>query len=113
MGELEKPNEPPIDDLRVPVELDPTGVRRGPPITWHFEGRSVTAYPGETIATALLAEGTRTLRRTRVGDRPRGLFCAIGACHDCLVTVDGVGPVRACRTPATTGANVEGHRAGD
>jgi predicted molibdopterin-dependent oxidoreductase YjgC len=98
-----------MDDLRVPATRDPSGMVRADAMSFLFEGGPVRAYPGETIATALLAAGTRALRRTRVAATPRGLFCAIGACHDCLVTVDGEGPVRACMTPAADGQRVEGH----
>lgn len=92
--------------LRISGEADPVGISRRPPFTFRFEGREVTAHPGETIAGALLAEGTRQLRTTRVGRRPRGLFCAIGSCFDCLVRVDGGRPVRACLTQASPGAEV-------
>lgn len=98
------------DDLRIPADHDPAGFRREPPFELDFEGRTIVAHPGETIATALLATGIRGLRTTRQDGRPRGLFCAIGACHDCLVNVDGGGPVRACLTPAVAGSSVEGHR---
>ena len=82
-------------------------MRRGPAFTFRFAGVSVRAYPGETIGAALLAAGHRELRRTRVGERPRGLFCAIGTCFDCLVSIDGGGPTRACLAPATSGLDVE------
>lgn len=92
--------------LRIGGETDPVGISRRSPFTFRFEGREVTAHPGETIAGALLAEGTRQLRTTRVEGRPRGLFCAIGTCFDCLVSVDGGRPVRACLTPASPAAEV-------
>lgn len=94
------------DDLRVRGASDPAGFIRGRPFSFRFEGREITAYPGETIATALLAAGTRRLRSTRQGGRPRGLFCAIGACFDCLVRVDGGRPVRACATRAEANLDV-------
>jgi predicted molibdopterin-dependent oxidoreductase YjgC len=97
-------------DLRIPAADDPSELRRGPAFRFGFEGDQVSAHPGETIASALLAVGIRELRRTRVDGRPRGLFCAIGVCYDCLVTVDGEGPFRACVTPARPDAQVEGHR---
>jgi len=34
------------------------------------------------------------------------LFCGIGACQDCLVTVDGVGGVRACVAPVHAGTSI-------
>lgn len=94
-------------DLRVPEEHDPAGVRRGAPFTFTFDGAPVVAYPGETIGTALLAADQRALRRTRAGGRPRGLFCGIGACFDCLVTLPGAPPVRACLTRAVPDLVVE------
>lgn len=94
------------DDLRVRGAADPAGFIRGHPFSFRFDGREINAYPGETIATALLAAGTRRLRSTRQGGRPRGLFCAIGACFDCLVRVDGGRPVRACVTRAEANLDV-------
>ena len=44
----------------------------------------------ETIAAVLLAEGSRIFRRTLKTGAPRGLFCGMGTCYDCLVTVNGV-----------------------
>jgi predicted molibdopterin-dependent oxidoreductase YjgC len=92
------------DDLRVPP---PWGPERAAPFTFVFQGAAVQAHPGETIATALLANGVRALRLTRTGDVPRGLFCGIGACFDCLVIVNGIAGQRACVTPARPGDRVE------
>lgn len=91
-------------ELRVPP---PAGPHRGGPFTFSFQGRTVTAYPGETIGAALLAAGVRILRTTRTGGRPRGLFCGIGACFDCLVTVNDRPTQRACLTPVAAGDHVE------
>lgn len=65
-----------------------------------FDGRRIAAAPGQTVAAALWATGIRSWRTTRTGGTPRGLFCGIGACFDCLVTVDGVPNQRACLVPA-------------
>lgn len=81
-------------------------VGREPPFNFALDGKLVTGYPGETIAAALLAEGTRTLRRTEKGNRPRGIFCGMGVCFDCLVTVDGRTHLRACLTIAEPGMQV-------
>lgn len=75
-----------------------------------FDGEPVDARPGQTVAAALLASGVRTLRTTRFGERPRGVFCGIGACFDCLVVVDGRPGVRACLEPVREGAVVETQR---
>jgi predicted molibdopterin-dependent oxidoreductase YjgC len=56
---------------------------------------------GRTIAAVLIAAGRSSWRTTRNGGRPRGVFCGIGVCFDCLVVVNGVPDVRACqRVPA-------------
>jgi predicted molibdopterin-dependent oxidoreductase YjgC len=96
-------------DLRVD-DRDPRGLRRGRAVTFTFDGASVDAFEGETVGAALLAQGTRALRITRIAAAPRGMFCGIGACHDCLVTLEGTGPVRACLTPVAEGAQVTTHR---
>lgn len=61
-----------------------------------FDGEPVPAAPGQTVAAALWAAGVRSWRRTRGDSSPRGLFCGIGACYDCLVTIDGTANQRAC-----------------
>ncbi len=71
-----------------------------------FDGAPVPVLPGQTIGAALLAAGVRTLRTTRVDGRPRGLFCGIGVCFDCLVTVNGQPSVRACQRIAEPGDEV-------
>ncbi|HEX3815476.1 MAG TPA: (2Fe-2S)-binding protein [Mycobacteriales bacterium] len=71
-----------------------------------FDGRPLTAPPGATVAGALLGAGILSWRRTRAGGRPRGLFCGIGTCYDCLVDVGAERAVRACLTPLYDGDSV-------
>ncbi|MFO1090832.1 MAG: FAD-dependent oxidoreductase [Hyphomicrobiales bacterium] len=66
-------------------------------VTVSFDGRTVPARRGESIAAALVAAGTLRFRTTREG-AARGPFCGMGVCHECLVEVDGVPNVRACMT---------------
>jgi NADPH-dependent 2,4-dienoyl-CoA reductase/sulfur reductase-like enzyme len=73
-----------------------------------YNGRRVPVRPDQTVAAALWAAGVRDWRRTRFAGRPRGLFCGIGACYDCLVTIDGVPDQRACLAPAVPGTVVSG-----
>ncbi len=82
-------------------------VKRGAPIQVWLDGAPAQAYLGETVATVLWANGRMTFRHTPRGHAPRGLFCGIGLCHDCLVTVDGVPNVRACLTPIRPGMRIE------
>jgi predicted molibdopterin-dependent oxidoreductase YjgC len=77
------------------------------------DGTEVTAYAGDTVASVLMRSGHVAWRRTRHGDRPRGLFCGMGACQDCLVRVDAVDGVRACLAPAEPGMSVVTSERGD
>lgn len=77
----------------------------GPAITITVEGEPVTARAGQTIAAALYAHGRRVFRHTRVGGKPRGLYCAMGVCFDCIVKVEGR-TVRACMTEVAEGMRV-------
>ena len=78
-----------------------------PEFTFTFDGITVPARHGDSIAAALLGADQRGLRRTRVHGQPRGLFCGIGACFDCLVTINGVPSRRACLVPAAPNDRVE------
>ena len=71
-----------------------------PDINLTLDGVPVTARPGQTVAAVLIEAGITSWRTTRNEGRPRGLFCGIGICFDCLVTADGVPNQRACLTPA-------------
>lgn len=68
-----------------------------------FNGREIPFEPGQTVAAALIAAGIRSWRSTRRDGAPRGLFCGIGVCFDCLVTVNGEPVTRACLRPACDG----------
>jgi predicted molibdopterin-dependent oxidoreductase YjgC len=79
---------------------------RGEPFQITVDGKPVTAYAGETIATVLLASGFRIFRHTARQGEPRSVFCGIGICYDCLVTVNNVPNQRACMTFAKPGLAV-------
>jgi D-hydroxyproline dehydrogenase subunit gamma len=81
------------------------GVERGPVVTVELEGRPVQAHLGETVATVLLAEGHHAMRTTVLGS-PRGVFCGMGVCFDCLVVVDGLPNTRACMTFVVEGMRI-------
>ncbi|MBP2400655.1 (2Fe-2S)-binding protein [Streptomyces syringium] len=93
----------------------PAGLVRaepGPPFEITFDGRTVPALPGQSIAAALWGAGILAWRTTREGNRPRGAFCGIGQCYDCLATVNGEPNRRACLVPARPGDAIttqEGH----
>lgn len=77
--------------------------RPEPAFAIQVDGMRIEALPGHTIAAALWRAGMMSWRRTRIGAEPRGAFCGIGVCFDCLVTVNGQPNQRACLVPARPG----------
>ena len=80
---------------------------RGEKISFFFNGDEVEAYPTETIAAALHAAGIRKLGESPELHRPRGLFCAIGNCSSCFMTVDDQPNIRVCVVKPKPGMKVE------
>ena len=76
-------------------------------MTIYFEGKPLSAIEGELIAAVLTEAGVRVFRHTAREDHPRGIFCAIGRCTDCAMTVNGVPGVRTCITRVEVGMRVE------
>lgn len=70
-----------------------------------FDGRTIPFRAGQSIAAALTDAGQRALRETAKGGT-RGIFCGMGVCQDCLVSIDDVPNKRACMTPARAGLAV-------
>ncbi len=97
-------------DRRLP---DPAGdeLRRSESIEFRFDGRRHTGLGGDTIASALAADGVDVLSRSFKYHRPRGVLCAAGSCPNCLVDVDGEPNVRACVTPISPGIRVRSQNA--
>lgn len=94
------------DDLRIkdhPV-LGPAG--EGKRVTIYYEGEPVSAMEGDTVAAALTAVGIRAFRTTEKTHEPRGVYCAMGRCSDCMMIVDGEPNVRTCVTPVRDGMQV-------
>jgi len=84
-------------------ESDPIRPDRPQPLTLTLDGDELTGVTGQTIAGIALAAGRLSWRRTSVRAQPRGLFCGIGVCFDCIVTVNGERDVRACQRRAQPG----------
>ncbi|MFJ8672293.1 (2Fe-2S)-binding protein [Streptomyces sp. NPDC093589] len=86
---------------RIRADEDVTG-RRERPLRITVDGETVDGVAGQTLAGVLLAAGRPAWRRGPSG-AARGVFCGIGVCFDCLVTVGGERDVRACRRRARDG----------
>lgn len=95
------------------MPAQPEGYR----FTISVDGCAIPAAPGQTVAAALLAAGITAFRHTAQG-HARSIFCGMGVCFDCLVTIDGMPGQRACMTPVTpnlqvrTGQQVPSHPEG-
>lgn len=76
-------------------------------ITFTFDNKTYNGFEGDTIASALLAHGIRTLRVHEESGTPRGVYCNIGHCFECRVTVNDERGVRACLQPIEDGMIVE------
>ena len=81
--------------------------KKGRVVTFTFDGKEIQGYEGEPIAAALKAAGVMVHRYTKKEHRPRGIFCAIGRCTDCVMVVDGKPNIRTCVTPLAEGMNVQ------
>lgn len=82
-------------------------IQRGKPVTIHVDGKPIEAYQGETVAAAMLAAGIRTFHKSHKLQQPRSLYCGMGICYECLVTINGVHAQRACITPVEEGMQIE------
>jgi aerobic-type carbon monoxide dehydrogenase small subunit (CoxS/CutS family) len=76
-------------------------------ISFTFNGSTIKCEVGQSIASALISDNQRELRRTRFGNQPRSIFCGIGICFDCVVVINGVANQRSCLIEAQDGMNIE------
>ena len=79
---------------------------KGSRVVFTYDGVEMEGYEGEPIAMALKAAGVEVHRFTAKRHEPRGIFCAIGRCTDCVMVVDGKSNVRTCMTPLVAGMDV-------
>jgi sarcosine oxidase subunit alpha len=91
---------------RLPERLG-EAIRRDRRISFRFERRTISAFEGDTVGSAVAAAGVRITGRSFKYHRPRGLQCMTGSCPNCLMQIDGIPNVRACTEPAREGMRVE------
>jgi len=75
-------------------------------LTIWFDGQAVPARADDSVAVALLAAGIVATRSTPVSSVPRGPYCMMGACFECLATIDGRSNVQTCMTPVRDGMQI-------
>ena len=78
----------------------------GERLVFDFEGETFEACEGDSVAAALLASGVLVFRTTPVTGAPRGPWCLIGDCHECLIEIDGEPNRLACMTEVRAGMRV-------
>ncbi len=77
------------------------------PVAIRLNGNELICREGDSVAAALFAAGIADCRDTAVSEVPRGPYCMMGVCYDCLVTIDGRPNQQACMTLVRAGMNVE------
>ena len=87
----------------LPFGDDPIKPAQPTLLTISVDGIPTSGLAGQSLAGVLLASGTLGFRRTSAQQLPRGVFCGIGVCFDCLVEVNGLRDVRACQRRAADG----------
>ena len=80
--------------------------QKGKTVTFTLDGKEMQGCEGEPIAAALRVAGVMTHRYTKKRHEPRGVFCAIGRCTDCVMVVNGKPNIRTCITPLEEGMDV-------
>lgn len=86
--------------------INDQSVSRGKEVTLLIDAKEVTAFEGESVASVMMLEDKVAMRTTTTG-QPRGVFCGMGVCFDCLVIVDDVPNTRACMTWVRDGMKVQ------
>jgi len=96
-----------VDTLHEGIRLEKE-IERGDAVTIFVDGRPVKAYKGETIAAALIADGHWVCQTHN--SRSMGVFCNIGICYGCVMTVNGKTGVKTCSTMVSDGCRIETRR---
>ena len=79
-------------------------------LTIFIDGTATPARHGDTVAAAMLGSGYVACRTTAVSGAPRGPYCLMGVCFDCLVKIDGDANRQACMTTVRDGMRIETQR---
>lgn len=81
--------------------------QRGPRLNVTVDGEPVEAYAGETAATVLIAAGHIMYQHAATEHPHKCLFCGMGVCFNCVLTINGIPNTRACLTTVTEGMVIE------
>ncbi|WP_211659133.1 (2Fe-2S)-binding protein [Phytoactinopolyspora halophila] len=92
-----------VPPFPVPPSQDPIRPDPGTSIRISVDETEYPGRAGQTIAGVMLAAGLLSWRYSSGSGAPRGAFCGIGVCFDCLATVNGQRDVRTCQRRAVDG----------
>ncbi len=76
-------------------------------VAFTFDGMSIRAARGDSVAAALLTAGVGAFRHNVAGGEPRAPYCMMGVCFDCLVTIDGTANRQSCQVEVAEGMVVQ------
>jgi len=93
--------------MPMPKSDDIQGIDRAGLVRFSFDGRLVEGFAGESIAAALLRAGIVATRHTTRHADPRGYYCGMGVCWECVVEITGVGVTRGCMQAVAEGLDVK------
>jgi predicted molibdopterin-dependent oxidoreductase YjgC len=79
-------------------------------VSFTFEGQPAQGVEGDSVAAALLALGHSHCRDSVVSGAARGPHCLMGACFECLVSIDGAANRQGCMTRLREGMAVARQR---
>jgi sarcosine oxidase subunit alpha len=91
----------------MPKSNDIEGIDRAELVRFSFNGDIIEGFAGESVAAALLRAGIVATRHTTHYQDPRGYYCGMGVCWECVVEVAGVGMTRSCMQPVADGLDVK------
>ena len=79
-------------------------------LTIKVDGHMVEVPDGMSVAAALHNLGEVAWRSSVRLEQPRGLYCGMGVCFECIVRIDGCDGLRACMTEVREGMVIETSR---
>lgn len=78
----------------------------GSAVSLTIDGAACVGRMGDSVAALLLETGHAACRRSAVSAEPRGPYCMMGVCFECLVQIDGVANRQACLVQIAEGMDV-------
>ena len=75
-------------------------------ISFTFNNQVYKAKEGDSISAALFSNNILINRKT-AKNTPRGSFCFMGVCFECLVSIDGKSGIQSCKRKLIDGMEIK------